>query len=73
MPHKEKSMKFLDAFDVTAQRIGAVNTVTLVHGIFHCTNTDAYGFINNLKSSQEWTESALKKVVILGAGGAARA
>lgn len=73
IPHKQTSMKFMDAAGVTATRIGAVNTVNHRHGMLHSSNTDAYGFIKNLESSEKWSESVLKNVLILGAGGAARA
>lgn len=73
IPHKQTSMKFIDAVDAVATRIGAVNAVSLRQGMLHSTNTDAYGFMKNLESSPKWSDSALKNVLILGAGGAARA
>jgi shikimate dehydrogenase len=71
-------MEYLDHIDATATRIGAVNSVILKEGIATGTNTDAYGFITNLRegltgSSDGDISAALRNVVLLGAGGATRA
>lgn len=71
VPHKEAVVKFLDEIDNTAQAIGAVNTITVCDGKLEGTNTDAYGFIENLR--QNGFPAAKNKAVVLGAGGAARA
>lgn len=73
VPHKEGVMEFLDYIDATAHRIGAVNTVTVNGDGLHGTNTDAYGFIANLKEGLGGALPDLSHVVLLGAGGAARA
>jgi shikimate dehydrogenase len=70
IPHKEAVVGMLDEVDDIAKSIGAVNTIIIKDGKLHGTNTDAYGFMENLKQ-----QAALdsKKAVVLGAGGAARA
>lgn len=70
VPHKEAVLPFMETLDPVATRIGAVNTVQVREGALHGYNTDAYGFITHL--TQQATPS-LEHVVILGAGGAARA
>ena len=73
IPHKIEAMALCDRIDDTAKRIGAVNTVTICKdGLLSGTNSDAYGFIENLYNKSSWTASQ-GPAVILGAGGAARA
>ncbi|MFZ4125112.1 MAG: shikimate dehydrogenase [Rickettsiales bacterium] len=73
VPHKQALMEFLDEIDETALRIGAVNTVLNRSGKLIGINTDSYGFITNLKEGLGNLEPYLEQVVVLGAGGAARA
>lgn len=74
VPHKEAVMEWMDEIEDVAIRIGAVNTIVIKEGKLIGTNTDAYGFIQNILASQpvSWKIDAGKAVVI-GAGGAARA
>ncbi len=69
IPHKEAVMAFLDSIDDVALAIGAVNTVISDNGKLRGTNTDAYGFAENIRPFI----TAKKKAVVLGAGGAAKA
>ncbi len=71
MPHKQSIMKYLDAIDLTAEKIGAVNTVKIDDGKLTGYNTDAYGFITPLKVRLGSLRDA--RVAIFGAGGASRA
>jgi shikimate dehydrogenase len=73
VPLKTQILPLLDSIDETAQRIGAVNTVTFTSKGLHGTNTDAYGFIENLRASVGDLTPYLSHAVVLGAGGAARA
>lgn len=74
VPHKERALDALDDVDALARRIGAVNTVVVDDaGRLSGTNTDAHGFMANLRDgARHWTAEA-GPVVVLGAGGAARA
>jgi shikimate dehydrogenase len=73
VPHKEAALAACDEVDPQAQRIGAVNTVVVdSSGRLIGSNTDAFGFIENLRESAHW-EAAAGPAVVLGAGGAARA
>lgn len=71
VPHKEAVIKYLDAVEPTAARIGAVNTIVNEGGRLTGYNTDASGFLRSLQEAG--FDPAGKKAVILGAGGAARA
>ena len=74
VPLKEAVMPLLDEISPEARKIGAANTVIFSDGKMRGHNTDAYGFIENLKAGIEGELSDyLDQVVILGAGGAARA
>ncbi len=68
VPHKEAIMNFVRPDD-TAKAIGAVNTVDFRTGIG--TNTDAAGLLNDLAAND--VKIAAARVLVLGAGGAARA
>jgi shikimate dehydrogenase len=70
MPHKEEVMKYLDKIDPTAKKIGAVNTIANTNGVLTGYNSDWIGAIEALK---EVTDLKNKNVVLIGAGGAARA
>lgn len=72
IPHKETVMPFLDEIDEEALAIGAVNTVDIKDGKLIGYNTDGKGFVNGLKQKliKPISES---HILILGAGGAARA
>lgn len=75
IPHKIAVLPLMAQIDDTARRIGAVNTVVVQSdGSLHGSNTDAFGFIENLKADAPagW-KAANGPAVVLGAGGAARA
>ena len=72
VPHKQAVIQHLDEVDELATRIGAVNTIINTDGRLLGTNTDAEGFITSLKVFGE-IEPAGLDVVLVGAGGAARA
>ncbi len=70
MPHKIEVVKYLDEVSEDARKIGAVNTIVNEGGTLKGYNTDGVGA---LKSLEMFTDVDGKKVVLLGAGGAARA
>jgi len=72
VPLKETVLPLLDEITPLAAQIGAANTVTFHAGKMRGDNTDAYGFIENLRSVGDLTPY-LTHCVVLGAGGAARA
>jgi shikimate dehydrogenase len=70
IPHKVEVIKYLDGLGESASLIGAVNCVVNRDGKLIGENTDGKGF---LKSFLEITPATGKTIVLLGAGGAARA
>ncbi len=70
IPHKVEVIKFLDGLGESASLIGAVNCAVNRDGKLIGENTDGKGF---LKSFLEITPATGKTIVLLGAGGAARA
>ena len=71
IPHKVSVIHFLDEMDPLARKIGAVNTVVNDKGFLRGYNTDASGFLQAMLD--KGVRPAGRKVVVLGAGGAARA
>jgi shikimate dehydrogenase len=73
VPHKEAAFREVDRLDSAAQAIGAVNTVWFEGEELNGSNTDVHGFIAHLDGSiPRWNES-VRRAVVVGAGGAARA
>jgi len=70
IPHKMRVIKFIDELDQLSTLIGAVNTLKFENNLIKGYNTDGSGLIRAL---EEFTNIKDKKVVITGAGGAARA
>ncbi|MED3654525.1 shikimate dehydrogenase [Heyndrickxia sporothermodurans] len=72
IPHKVTILPLLDKIDPLAKAIGAVNTVVREKNELVGYNSDGLGFIRALK--EEWkTDLENEKVLIIGAGGAAKA
>ena len=69
LPHKQKIVRYLDAVDPLARRIGAVNTVWRKAGKWRGTNTDVAGVLVPLKKKLNLAKAS---VLIVGNGGAAR-
>ena len=72
IPHKEAVMPLLDEVDGLASRVGAVNTIVNRGGKLHGHNTDVVGFMRALREDGG-LEPEGRRVLIAGAGGAARA
>jgi shikimate dehydrogenase len=80
VPHKVQIMDFLDELDASAERVQAVNTVVKTSvGRLIGHNTDGEGFGQSILAAQPGRKAAFIKslkgtdVLLLGAGGAARA
>jgi shikimate dehydrogenase len=73
IPHKETVLRLLDDVDDEARRIGAVNTIVSRGSRLVGYNTDKYGFEKALEANSVGFPFANKRILILGAGGAARA
>jgi shikimate dehydrogenase len=89
IPHKQNVIPLLDVLTETAEAIGAVNTIHLRNNQLIGDNTDAQGFLADLRkflaefpspvraeqsrSVEEGIRVKEKKALVLGAGGSARA
>ena len=72
LPYKEAILPLLDVVDELASSIGAVNTIVKRDDKLVGFNTDADGFIRTLEKEGHLVPAG-KRVVVLGAGGVARA
>jgi shikimate dehydrogenase len=72
IPHKGAVIPFLDEISPEAQAVGAVNTIAHRDGRLIGYNSDVYGLLTALRQNGG-LHSFPSRVVILGAGGAARA
>lgn len=74
VPHKERALGLVDELDPLAERIGAVNTLVFRDdGAIEGRNTDAFGFLENLRRGAPGWRPEGGPAAVLGAGGAARA
>jgi shikimate dehydrogenase len=74
LPHKEEALRLAAFADEAARAIGAANTLWLDgEGTLHASNSDAYGFTTNLSAEAPQWNKGRRPVLVLGAGGAARA
>jgi shikimate dehydrogenase len=74
IPHKQTALRAVDRVDPLARRIGAVNTIVVAaDGSLDASNTDIFGFRENLRDcAPDWSPST-GPAVVLGAGGSSRA
>ncbi|WP_019906262.1 shikimate dehydrogenase [Methylobacterium sp. 77] len=76
LPHKEAAFALADILTGAARRIGAVNTLSFdEQRRLVGDNTDAVGFTAHLDETlgRDWLNADARDVIVLGAGGAARA
>ncbi len=79
IPHKERAWEIVseanpDGVGIMGDRLKAVNTIWLDEaGRLHADNTDVHGFMANFRERVGKWDGAGRHVVVLGAGGAARA
>lgn len=73
VPYKQTIIPYLDEIDQEAKNIGAVNTVVNDNGRWIGYNTDGKGYLRSLESKfPNLLADKKQKILILGAGGAAR-
>ncbi|WP_085991844.1 shikimate dehydrogenase [Oceanobacillus senegalensis] len=73
VPYKQKIIPLLDEMDRNAKNIGAVNTVLIKDGKLIGYNTDGKGYVRSLENKiPNLVNEKSKRILILGAGGAAR-
>jgi shikimate dehydrogenase len=74
IPYKQNVIELMDELTPTAKTIGAVNTIYMREGKLIGDNTDAPGFLSDLKKYIGNQELGIRKsALVLGAGGSARA
>ena len=71
IPHKITAVSYMEGLSESAALIGAINTILVKEGKLYGENTDGKGFVIGLR--ENGISLAGKRLVILGAGGAARA
>ena len=71
VPHKSAVIPYLSGIDPLAEKIGAVNTLVYTENGYHGYNTDMPGLYRALVS--DGVTVAGREIILLGAGGAARA
>jgi shikimate dehydrogenase len=71
IPHKVAAFALSDTVEDSARRAGAVNTLVFEDGRIKGSNTDGWGFLENLRSNG--VDPAAGPALILGAGGSTRA
>jgi shikimate dehydrogenase len=73
-PHKQAVLPFIDHVDPLARRIGAINTIVVgKDGSLSGFNNDGNGFVQSLRDARPGWRPDTGPVVVVGAGGAARA
>ncbi|MGC2518683.1 MAG: shikimate dehydrogenase [Burkholderiales bacterium] len=74
IPHKQQAMTIVDEVDAVAKSIGAISCVVVrPDGSLAGSNNDCYGFIHNISQEQPGWQADAGPVVVIGAGGGARA
>ena len=74
IPHKEAALDIVDKLDPLARRIGAVNCVVVApDGSLEGRNHDGFGYIESVREAQPKWRADAGPIVVLGAGGGARA
>ena len=73
VPHKEAAFSAAAKRQPSAIAVGAANTLWFENDELTCANTDTYGFMANLENRAPGWRNRAGPIVILGAGGSARA
>ncbi len=73
LPHKQAAFFLCDLTTPEAKKLKAVNTIFKKNNQIIGHNTDGYGFLANLDQQIPDWDKNIKKIIVLGAGGATRA
>jgi shikimate dehydrogenase len=73
VPHKERAYALAARREPSAVAVEAANTLWFQDGKLVCANTDTYGFLANLADKAPDWKQRTGSIVVLGAGGSARA
>lgn len=72
VPHKEAALRICDSVDAFAAKVGAVNTLIFNEDGISGSNTDAFGFLENLRNGSVEYDASAGPAMVVGAGGAGR-
>lgn len=72
VPHKEAALRICDTVDPFAAKVGAVNTLIFNEKGISGSNTDAFGFLENLRGGPAGYDASAGAAMVVGAGGAGR-
>lgn len=73
LPHKRQALALCDRLSTSARQIGALNTIYFEEGDIVGSNSDHFGFADNLDQQRPGWDHDPGTAIVLGAGGAARA
>jgi shikimate dehydrogenase len=73
LPHKETAIAYVDVTDDHVRKSGSLNTIYVRDNVLHATSTDGEGFAANVLWHEPGFQFVGSKVLLLGAGGSARA
>ena len=74
LPYKADAMRLVQDVDANARRMGAINTIVVQpDGSLKGFNYDGFGYLQSLRDAQPAWRADAGPVIVLGAGGAARA
>ena len=73
LPHKEHALQAVDQIDRAVAEMGSLNTIYLENAKICATSTDGEGFYNNLLAHVPDFDPPHANILLLGAGGSARA
>lgn len=73
IPHKESALTSVDEYDERVAKTGSLNTIYLRDRKICATSTDGDGFLNNIYAYAPNFQFRDKKILMIGAGGSARA
>jgi len=72
IPYKQAVIPYLDIVDDAARITGSVNTIYRSNGLVRGTSTDGTGYVDHLQNTHPDFQLKGARILILGAGGAAR-
>ena len=73
IPHKETAMQFVKKYDDKVAKTGSLNTIYFDNSEICATSTDGEGFLNNIYASAPTFNFKNQNVLMIGAGGSAKA
>lgn len=73
IPHKESALAYVDQFDECVAKTSSLNTIYFKDRKICATSTDGDGFLNNIARAEPTFVFDQKNILLIGAGGSAKA